>query len=421
MRLTDISVRQLPVPEKGQRTFFDDTLNSFGCRVSQGGTRSFFVQHGSDRRFVTIGRYPIISLSEARTEAKRILAENTLGRNRPKRVSCDEAQKLYLADCEERVKAGTMRSRTLRDYKRLLGKHFAFRKQMSEITSHDIATRIDRIKDAPSERNHALVAAKIFFSWAQKPTRRYVLSNPCEGMAGTKRPSRKRVLSDKELAAVYCTAIEGDDAFSRIVTLLILTGQRRGEIAALEWEWFETTGCTITLPETLTKNKKEHTFPYGPGVAAILGSLNGQSQYLFPATRATWRKGKLTTVFNSWGKNKKAFDEACGVSRWTLHDLRRTFSTNLAGLKVPPHIVERLINHKFGSIQNQTDGLVSAVAEIYNRHLYMDEMREAVAAWEHRLAQIVALHKMGISSPAPTRRDVPRPRATDRDGVTLTR
>lgn len=81
MRLTDISVRQLACPAKGQRTYFDDTLTSFGCRVSQGGTRSYIVQHGPDRQLITIGRYPIISLAEARAEAKRVLAERTLGKH----------------------------------------------------------------------------------------------------------------------------------------------------------------------------------------------------------------------------------------------------------------------------------------------------------------------------------------------------
>ena len=81
----------------------------------------------------------------------------------------------------------------------------------------------------------------------------------------------------------------------------------------------------------------------------------------------------------------------CGVTGWTLHDLRRTFATKLAGLKVPPHIVERLLNHKFGSIQNQTEGMVSAVAEIYNRHLYVDEMREAINVWEEHLNKLLCL------------------------------
>ncbi|WP_439372657.1 Arm DNA-binding domain-containing protein [Bradyrhizobium sp. DASA03120] len=70
-RLTDTSLRSLPVPSKGQRTYLDDTLPNFGCRVFQGGTKSFVVQLGPDRRLITIGRYPLISLAKAREEAKR--------------------------------------------------------------------------------------------------------------------------------------------------------------------------------------------------------------------------------------------------------------------------------------------------------------------------------------------------------------
>ena len=83
MRLTDVSVRALPLPEEGQKTHWDDTLQNFGCRVSQGGTKSFVVQHGPDRRLVTIGRFPVVSLADARAEAKRVLAELTLGKHRP--------------------------------------------------------------------------------------------------------------------------------------------------------------------------------------------------------------------------------------------------------------------------------------------------------------------------------------------------
>ena len=83
MSLTDISLRSLKAPEKGQKLYRDSTLAGFGCRVSQGGTKTFVLVHGVDRRFITIGRYPIISLSDARTEAKQLLAEFTLGRVDP--------------------------------------------------------------------------------------------------------------------------------------------------------------------------------------------------------------------------------------------------------------------------------------------------------------------------------------------------
>ena len=164
MRLTDISVRNLPCPTKGQRTYFDDTLAGFGCRVSQGGTKSFVVQHGVDRRLITIGRYPVISLADAREEAKRLLAEMTLGRHRPRTARWDEALDLYLAACEEKN-----RKRTVDDYRRIINRHFAFkRQQLAEITPDDIERKLGNIK-APAERNHALVAVKGTPLEQQKP------------------------------------------------------------------------------------------------------------------------------------------------------------------------------------------------------------------------------------------------------------
>jgi integrase len=105
-------------------------------------------------------------------------------------------------------------------------------------------------------------------------------------MTSTKRPARKRQLNDVELAAVLRTALENRDPYSRIVALLILTGQRRGEITALEWPWI-TAQRTITLPSSLTKNKTEHTFPYGGMTAAVLDRMTRDEgmEYLFPAAR----------------------------------------------------------------------------------------------------------------------------------------
>jgi integrase len=391
--LTEITLRALKSPESGQTEYWDKTLAGFGVRISQGGTKTFTLLFGTPRQRVTIGRHPIISLSDARAEAKRILAERTLGKHRPKTVAWDDAQKAFLAQCEQRVNDRSLKVRTLNDYTRLLKKHFAFgRRQLSEITAEDIAHRIDRISDAPSERNHALVAVKVFLRWAQKPPRRYIAHHPCEGMTPTKRPSRKRVLTEQELALVYRTALKREDSFAHIVALLILTGQRRGEIGTLKREWVNAKDRTITLPDFITKNGIEHTFPYGPAVGAVLTKIPEQGEHFFPASRSHVR-GKPTTTFNGWPKHKVAFDIACGVTNWTLHDLRRTFATNLAALKVPPHIIERLLNHKFGSLQNQTDGMVSAVADVYNRHLYIDEMGDAIAQWEKRLASLVGVPK----------------------------
>jgi integrase len=388
MRLTDISVRALPLPTKGQKTHWDDTLQSFGCRVSQGGTKSFVVQHGADRRLITIGRYPIISLADAREEAKRILAEMTLGKHRPRSVRWDEAQELYLAACAEKN-----RKRTVDGYKWILNRHFAFRRQqLAQISYEDIERRLANIK-APAQRNHALVTVKVFLGWCQKPPRRYIAHNPCEGMVPTKRKARKRVLSDAELGAVFATALEGLDTFSHIVAMLVLTGQRRMEIASLCKSWCNTSERLITLPDHITKNKQESTFPYGPLAENVLTRLsNVEGDLFFPPYRSHVR-GKPTTTYAGWSKDKKAFDIRCGVSNWTLHDLRRTYATTLARLGVLPHVVERLLNHRLGAIANKTEGVLTAVAEIYNLASYMPEMRDAVALWEAKLTALLPLSK----------------------------
>jgi integrase len=388
MKLTDTGIKALLVKPKGQKTYWDDTLKGFGCRVSQGGTKSFVVQHGPDRRLITIGRYPIVTLADARIEAKRILAELTLGRHRPRTVRWDEALELYLAACEEKN-----RKRTVHAYRRLLNRHFPFkRQQLSEITPEDIERKLSNIK-APGERNHALVAVKVFLGWCQKPPRRYIPHNPCEGMALTKRKARKRILTDAELAAVFKTAMAGTDTFSPIVALLILTGQRRAEIASLRRSWCNKTQRLITLPETITKNKVEHTFPYGHMVEHVLTRPSlSDGDLFFPPYRSHVR-GIPTTTYAGWGKDKKRFDKSCGVTDWTLHDLRRTFATRIAELGVLPHVVERLLNHRLGAISNQTQSIVTELAEIYNLATFLPQMREAIQVWENKLTVLLQLAK----------------------------
>lgn len=253
MRLTDVTLRSLPSPPKGQKTYFDDTLANFGCRVSQGGTKSFVVQLGADRQLVTIGRYPLISLADAREEAKRLLAVRTLGKHRPQSIAWDDAVELFLSICEQKN-----RPRTVRDYKRILKRHFPFgTRKLSEIRPQDINHRIDRLQKTVSEQNHTIATVKIFFRWAAR--RHYVDRSPCEGLQTIKRPARRRVLADWELAATCRAAITLGYPFGSIVQLCILTGQRRSEVAWLRRSYLK--GDIVIFPPSLTKNNREHRFP----------------------------------------------------------------------------------------------------------------------------------------------------------------
>jgi len=171
------------------------------------------------------------------------------------------------------------------------------------------------------------------------------------------------------LKSVLSVARSASSDFHNIVELLVLTGQRRGEIAALRVEWIDFKKRTITLPPSITKNKRQHTFPLGKTAETPL-KRGAKESVLFPA------RGKATP-FNGWSKAKPAFDRGCPIEPWTLHDLRRTFATNLAPLAVPVHITEKLLNHVSGT----TGGIVA----VYQRPAYLDEMRAAVAAWEKHL------------------------------------
>jgi integrase len=231
IRLTDITLKSLKPPLEGQITYWDATLPSFGIRVSQGGTKSFVLVYGEARTRQTLGRYPILSLSDARTEAKRILAALTLGTYATPTVTFGEALTTFLANTEKRNEP-----RTAKDYKRLLNRHFVptlGKKQLSEITARDIAKIVDSLLATPSECSHAFVAIKIFFRWAVR--RHLTKSNPADGLQGPpKAISRDRVLTDAELKEVFVHARTNGFPSGNVLELLILTGQRRSEIGSLE-------------------------------------------------------------------------------------------------------------------------------------------------------------------------------------------
>ncbi len=374
--LTDLSIRSFEPPAKGQITYVDRTLAGFGVRVSQGGTKTFTLLHGKERTLTTIGRVGVISLKDARAEAKRLLAEATLGKKRAIPISFDRGLTLFFKTLDERVKTKALKERTVHDTKRLLNKHFLPRlrtDQLTEITTDKISKITTKLHSTPSEANHAFAAIRLFFRWAKR--RKYVEHSPCDGMeVPAKLPSRERVLSDRELAKVWRGA--DDTPFGAIVRLCILTGQRRGEVGALRGEYIDRKERTITLPPELTKNKRRHTFPYGDMTQAILETLPKKGN-LFPA------EGKPEHSFSGWSKCKRRLDKKLEeVDPWTIHDLRRTFATNLAALSAPVHVTEKLLNH--------VSGTTSGIVAVYQRHTYLAEMRVAVAAWEARLGELLA-------------------------------
>lgn len=366
--LTDAGVRALKPPPTGQVTYHD-THSPVAVRVSQGGAKTFIVMISrGDRR--TIGRYPIISLAEARGEAKRILAEKTLGLGRKTTaISFETARDLFLDTHYVDKKPGTKKEAA-----RLLTKHFAklSAKPLSEINDQDISRELDRLQDRPSEQLHAFRVLRTFLRWCTRPPRRYILHSPLEGYEAPSQDRKgTRVLSDDELRKVW-QAAEGQ--FGNMVKLLILWGVRRGELARTKRNWIN--GDVLTIPGEFTKNGRDHAIPLLPLARLILDSQDGSGPYFFPGR---FQEGHLND--GSWGKLKGALDKASGVTGWQIRDLRRTFRSNMPKLGISRNIAELLINHVSG-VRNELD-------EIYDRYEYLDEKREALRLWEARI-QLIA-------------------------------
>jgi integrase len=244
---------------------------------------------------------------------------------------------------------------------------------LPDITTEQLTDVIDDlVDDTPSAANHLHVAAKTFFNWAASRRRSYIKHSPLFGLEKpAEEGEREHILNDDELVAVHLAAQKLGYPFGYIVLICIHTGLRRGEVRSLKWSYV--TDDYITLPGEITKNGHTHTLPNL--IADKLALIPQTSELLFPS--------EVGTPFSAWSKNKRKFDRLCGVTDWTLHDLRRTFATNMARWEIAsPETTDRLLNHVSGS--------QSKISKIYNRWHYLPQMKAALTAYETKLAALIA-------------------------------
>jgi integrase len=366
--LTQLTIDRLPAPPKGQVAYWDTQLTGFNVRISQGGAKTFNVVFGRDRRRITIGRYPIVSLAAARKRAREILLQAALHPAKQHSPDFHKALERYL-----KLKEPDLRASSFKEHKRLLETYFSWQNQVNDITTNDVLNALDAIA-APSEKAHAYAVLKTFFNWCV--TREYSDRNPLEKIPKPKTaPPRERVLDERELAQLW-DATHDSSIYHLIVRVLLLTGQRLNQIASLHQGWIDYSAKVINFPSSIMKTGQPHTFPFGPLLEFHLRQTVPVNGYLFSAP------GKSGHPFSTFGKPKKRLDAACPMDPWTLHDLRRTWATVSAQLGTEPHIIERVLAHTTGSI--------SKIAAIYNRFKYQDHMRAAVIRYENHILQLCA-------------------------------
>ena len=217
------------------------------------------------------------------------------------------------------------------------------------------------------------------FAWATK--RGTVTSNPfAELPMPNSITRRERVLTDEEAAAIWRAAGEAPLPYRAIVRLLMLTGQRREEVAGMTWAELSEDFATWTIPATRTKNGIPHLVPLSQPARELLQTVRVRQPRGWRAQRAKLSlvfPGERGTPFSGWSKAKSPLDTASGVSGWWLHDLRRTLATGLQRLGVRLEVTEAVLNHLSGSR--------AGVVGIYQRHDWAEEKRAALDAWSAHL------------------------------------
>jgi integrase len=345
----------------------------FGARKQRRGI-FFYLRYRHQGRQVmhSIGRLGAPWTPElARKEAQRLLGIVASGADPFAQSLSGET---FGAEIERYLlrKKASLKPRSFIEDQRNLRKHSAplHRLKLGEIDRRTIAVLLGQIEtgSGPTARNRLRSALSSFFSWAIQEG--LTETNPVQGTgkadAGA---SRDRVLTQEELKTLWRSL--GDDRFSEIIRLLLLTGCRRNEIGRLQWQEVDLAQKQIVLPAQRVKNGREFTLPLSAQALAILArqSRRNSSDFIF-AERG----------FNDWDRCKARVDLRIGIAPYRLHDLRRTAATQMAELGVQPNVIELALNH--------VSGHKAGVAGIYNRSKMTDAVREGLQRWADHLDTI---------------------------------
>ena len=216
--------------------------------------------------------------------------------------------------------------------------------------------------------NHVLATVRKLFNWAV--ARGIVDASPVQGVkAPLETRERDRVLTDAEVLSFWEATGEVPYPFGPFARLLLLTGQRRTEVAGMTWDELDLDNASWLIPSNRTKNGEKHEVPLSAAALDIVKSLpriQSDKGYVFTTTGETHVTG--------YSRAKADIDRRVSpMPAWTFHDLRRTAASGMARLGINLPVIEKLLNH--------TSGSFAGIVGVYQRHSFGDEKRNALEAW----------------------------------------
>jgi integrase len=443
---TPVSIEAMKADPDKRREVPDPALSGLYLIVQPGGAKSWAARYrfANKPRKLTLGRWPIMGLADARKAASEAFAKVEAGTdpgNEKTRAKVDrnEAVKVVkavqggvvvekaremLADFERRgiaayvAEAAPEAMGQLREaagapnkVKTLIGdyakRHLSTLRSGAEvkrrlevevlplwgdrdareITRRDVRDLLDKVADSGrlTSANRLRLYLSGFFAWLVD--REVIEASPVVGVkAPAKEQKRDRVLTEDEIRWLWLACDAVGEPWGPLGKVLLLTGQRRGEVLGMTDA--EITGEDWHLSAKRTKNGRPHVVRLSDPAKAVLKAVTlvkGAPGYIFTTTGETplsgLNKGHAKLAEAMATVAAKERGQPVQIPHWTWHDLRRTAATRMAGLKIPAEVVEAALNH--------VSGVVAGVAGVYNRHDYADEKRDALDAWARYVLALV--------------------------------
>jgi integrase len=191
------------------------------------------------------------------------------------------------------------------------------------------------------------------------------------------------VLTDDELQEVWRHAEALGWPFGPFIRALILTGQRRNELAGMTWAEIDLPAREWRIPGIRTKNPRAHMVPIADAFQSILKGAPRLAKDDTGPVFTTNGASPISGFSRPKERLAKMIDEARRkpLPHWTLHDIRCTVGTRMGNLGIQPHIIEAVLKH--------SGGYRAGVAGVYQRQSYIIERREALQRW--------AAHVQGVT------------------------
>lgn len=376
-KLTASFVKSAQVePGKARTIYWDTELKRFGLMVTDIGRKTYVLQY-RDKLTRTQSR---ISWAEDAFELKRMRevakfqkAEILLGGNplaERRKVESDK-QTIFRAVCERYLKQVGSKLRSVKLIESALERQIypdLGDIQIAEIKRSHIKRMMDKIADTsgPAAADYALSVVGRIMSWHAKNSDTF-MPITIKGMAllKPKERARSRILTDDELRAFWRATEGATGPFRPMLRFILLTACRRTEAARMTWS--ELVGDDWIIPKERYKTKTEILLPLSKAAREVLAGMPrvAGSDYVFNTG-----KGPIT----QFSGLKVSLDKDCGVSDFTIHDLRRTARSLMSRAGVLPDHAERCLGH-----------IVTGIRGTYDRHAFREEK---LAAFE-KLAALV--------------------------------